>query len=222
MPVQAATSLIGADIQADAAKDAASMQAQAAKDANQLQRDMYNQQRSDYEPWRKAGIGALGDMQGADYKRDFTMADFQQDPGYAFRMAEGQKALERSAAAKGGLQSGGTLKALSRYGQDYASGEYQNAYNRFNADRDRRFNRLSSLAGVGQTATSQLGQAGMNYANTAGGNMMAGGNNQAASRLAQGQAWAQGWTGVGNAYKDNQDFALKAASSFGSMMGGGV
>lgn len=196
----AGASIASGVMQADAAKGAAKTQQDAAREANQLQREMFNQQRADQEPWRQAGVKALSGLQDADYMRDFTMADFQQDPGYAFRMAEGQKALERSAAARGGLQSGGTLKALSRYGQDYASNEFQNAYNRFNADRDRRFNRLSSLAGIGQTATSQLGAAGQNYASSAGQNIIGAGNAGAAGQIASANAWGNAMSGVGNAF----------------------
>jgi hypothetical protein len=196
--VGAGAGLGGAYIQGKGAKDAARMQADALNRATEMQWNMFQTQREDAKPWREAGIGALSGMQDADFKRDFTLSDFQADPGYAFRMAEGQKALERSAAAKGGLQSGGTLKAIAKYGQDYASGEYQNAYNRFNADRDRRFNRLSSLAGVGQTANSQIAQAGMNYANNASQNAIGVGNAMAGSRMAQANAWSGALGNIGN------------------------
>jgi hypothetical protein len=112
---------------------------------------------------------------------DFTLADFEKDPGYQFRLDEGTKALERSAAARGGLMSGGTGKALERYGQDSASAEYSNAYNRFNNDRTTRFNRLSAVAGTGQTAATTLGSLGAASANnisdlaTQRGNAIAGG-----------------------------------------------
>ena len=69
--------------------------------------------------------------------------NFQADPGYGFRLSEGMKALERSAAARGGLMSGGTGKALQRYGQDLASQEYGNAFQRFQQDR-------AARAGLGQ------------------------------------------------------------------------
>lgn len=111
------------------------------------------------------------------------MADFNADLGYAFRMSEGQKAIERSAAARGGLNSGATMKALTRFGQDTASSEFNNAYNRFNADRDRRYNRLSSLAGLGQTAQAQVNQAGMNYGNNVSSNLVGMGNAAAAAKI---------------------------------------
>jgi hypothetical protein len=213
-------SIGGAVIGSNAANSAAEKQAQATKEANELQykmfqeqsetqKGMYDQQRQDLEPWRKAGVGALSQLGNADFQRDFTMNDFEQDPGYQFRMAEGQKALERSAAARGGLQSGGTLKALAKYGQDFASNEYGNAYNRFNSDRDRRFNRLSSLAGIGQTANSQLGNAGSNYANqfsaqagnlagNVGNNLTGLANAQGAAGMAGANAWGNALGNIGN------------------------
>ena len=59
-----------------------------------------------------------------------TAATMAADPSYQFRMAQGQKALENSAAGKGLLRSGGTLKDLVDYGQNFATNEYSNVYNR--------------------------------------------------------------------------------------------
>jgi hypothetical protein len=196
--IGAGTGIASGIMGSKAAGNAAKQQAAAASEANRLQRDMFQQQRKDQAPWREAGASALGDLANPDFKRDFTSADFQKDPGYDFRMQEGQKALERSAAARGGLQSGGTLKALSRYGQDFASNEYNNAYNRFNADRDRRFNRLSSIAGLGQTANNQIGAAGQNYANQVGANQMGAANAAGAAGIASANAWGNSLSGIGN------------------------
>jgi hypothetical protein len=195
----------GAVISSNAASDAAEAQGAAADKATDLQRDIYNQNRTDQQPWRQAGISALGQLGSDDYKRDFTMSDFNKDPGYDFRMKQGRQAVERSAAARGGLQSGGTLKAIARYGEDYASNEYDKAYNRFNADRDRRFNRLASLAGVGQTANSQVANAGMNFANQAGANMMGAANAQGAAGIAGANAWGNALGGLG---KSGMDYAM--------------
>ncbi len=79
---------------------------------------------------------------------------FQASPGYEFRLGEGIKAAERSAAARGLLGSGGTLKAIQRYGEGLASSEYENYANR-----------LSALAGIGQTATNATSAAGQSAAN---------------------------------------------------------
>lgn len=157
----------------------------AARDSNAAQLQMYNQTREDQTPWREAGARALNGMESQDFQRDFTMNDFTADPGYQFRMQEGMKALQNSAAARGGLGSGATMKALMGYGQGLASEEYNNAYNRFNSDRDRRFNRLASLAGAGQTANNQIGAAGQNYATAYGNNIMGAANAQAGQAIAQ-------------------------------------
>jgi hypothetical protein len=134
------------------------------------------------------------------------MSDFEKDPGYQFRMDEGIKAIDRSAAARGGLNSGRTLKALSRFGQDTASGEYQNAYNRFNNDRNSKYNKLAGMAGVGQTANSQLAQAGSqmagglrNNANAFANNTMGAANASAAARMAGANANSQMIGNIANA-----------------------
>lgn len=188
----------GAVIGANAAEDAAQKQADATTYAANLQKQMFDQQEQDQQPWRQAGSAALSQLGNPDFQRDFTMADFQKDPGYDFRMQQGQAALERSAAARGGLQTGGTLQALTQYGQDYASNEYQNAYNRFNNDRTQRFNRLSSIAGVGQTANAQLGQAGQNYANQVGGLATSNANAQGAAGIARANGFSNALSGIGN------------------------
>lgn len=194
--------LAGGIMGANAAENAAALQADAANRATEMQWKMYEQQRADAEPWRQAGIRALSQMADPNFMKSFSMADFQQDPGYAFRMQEGQKALERSAAAKGGLMSGGFAKALSKYGQDYASNEYSNAYNRFTNDQTNRFNRLSSLAGAGQTANNTLSNLGMNYANQAGQNMMGAANAGAAGQIASANAWGNSLSGIAKAGMD--------------------
>jgi hypothetical protein len=187
--VGAGAALGGAYLQSRAAGKAADKQAAAANQATQLQRDMFEIQRRDQQPWRRAGIGALSQMQDPRFKQTFGAENFQADPGYQFRLEQGQKALERSAAARGGLQSGGTLKALTNYSQGAASEEYQNAYNRFNNDQNTQFNRLASLAGIGQTANSQIAGAGSAMAGNVGNIAMNNANAQGAAQIAQGNAW---------------------------------
>ena len=152
---------------------------------------MYNTTRNDLSQYRDVGSKYTGELDNSmpELTKSFTMSDFNKDPGYDFRMQEGAKALERSASARGGLMGGAAGKAMSRYGQDYASNEYSNAYNRFNSDRDQRFNKLSSLANMGQSAAAQSGQAAQNFANQAGANIIGGGDAQAASQMAQSNAW---------------------------------
>jgi hypothetical protein len=126
------------------------------------------------------------------YARDFGMDQFQQDPGYAFRLSEGQKALDRQAAARGGLISGSALKAATRFGQDMGSQEYQNAFNRYQTERSAQLNPLQSLMGAGQSATNFVGGAGQNYANSAGNAYGAAGQAAASGYMGQANALGQG------------------------------
>lgn len=204
--IGAGASLLGGMMGANAASDAARTQAGAARYAADLQKQMYDQQRADLEPWRQTGTKYLGEMDRSmgDLTRSFSMNDFQADPGYDFRMKEAMKALETSASARGKLGSGATMKALLERSQDLASGEYQNAYNRFTNDQSNRFNRLASMAGIGQTATSQLGQAGQNYATNAGDAAMSGANAQAAGIIGSSNAINSGISQGMNWYSMNQ------------------
>ena len=167
---------------------AAKTQAAAADRSAELEREMFERQVELQAPFREAGVRALGKLEAASEYTPFGMQQFQADPGYGFRMSEGMKALERGAAARGGLLSGNTLRATQRFGQDLASQEYTNAFNRYQTERNARLNPLQSLAGVGQTATNQLGQAGQSYASGAGEAMGA-----------AAQARASGYMGAANA-----------------------
>ena len=200
------SALVGGAVSSRSASKAADAQKDAANTASNTQLEMFNRTTELQEPWRQAGIGSLsqltaGTAPGGDFNRDFTMADFNADPGYAFRMSEGQRAVESSAAARGGLLSGGTGKALVNYGQEAGSQEYSNAYNRFNADRSRRFDRLAGIARVGQTATRDLSTAGMNTGNQIANNQMAAGNAASANYIAGGNAANQAIGTIGNWYQ---------------------
>lgn len=185
-------SLVSGMMGSSAARRAGRQQAAAIREATALQRQMYNTTRSDLSQYRDVGGKYMGELDRnmPELTKSFTMSDFNKDPGYDFRMAEGAKALERSAAARGGLMGGAAGKAMARYGQDYASNEYSNAYNRFNSDRDQRFSKLSSLANMGQSAAGMSGEAAKNYANSAGQMIMGGGDSRAASTIAGGNAWS--------------------------------
>lgn len=178
------SSLIGAS----ASRSAASTQAAAAEQGTAAQERMFERQVQLQEPWRKAGEAALNKLIPLTDYQKFGMAQFTADPGYAFRLSEGQKALERSAAARGGLLSGATGKALTRYGQEMGSQEYQNAFNRYQAERAAQLQPLQSLAGVGQTSANTL----TNAAGTLGSNIAQGIGSAAAAR-------ASGYVGGANA-----------------------
>jgi hypothetical protein len=163
-------------------------------------RRQYDLSREDLAPYRQAGTTALGQLatgtaDGGEFNRNFTLADFNKDPGYDFRQQQGQRGVEASAAARGGVLSGGAMKALTRYNQDFASNEYGAAYNRFNNDTTTRFNRLSSLAGTGQTATNSGIAAGNEMINQG----QTGVNNLAAGNQSAANARASSYINTGNA-----------------------
>lgn len=117
------------------------------------------------------------------------------DPSFAFRMAEGQKALERSAASKGTLLTGGTLKALTRYAQDYASTEYGNVFDRLYKTSALGLNAAQSAANVGSSYGNQQGNAGANYGQNASNLITQQGNANAAGKIGSSNAWG---TTIGN------------------------
>jgi len=108
------SSLIGAS----AAGKSADTMANATNRSAELQYQQYLDTVQRQKPFYDVGVNALPELVSASKYEPFTMDKFQADPGYAFRLSEGQKALERSAAARGGLLSGGTGKALQRFGQE--------------------------------------------------------------------------------------------------------
>ena len=218
----AGASLIGAGMNANAASNAAKTQADATNASIAELRRQYDLNRSDQMPWLTAGSNAVGRLSdltgisgntGADgygsLMKRFSMADFNADPGYDFRLKEGQQALERSASAKGLIGSGNVLAALTKYGQDMGSQEYGNAYNRYNQDQTNQYNRLAGISGTGQTTASNLGTMGANNANSISNLVTNQGNANAASGIAGANAWTSGLTGlagsVGSYFKNQQD-----------------
>jgi outer membrane murein-binding lipoprotein Lpp len=171
----AGASIIGGRSQAKAVKDASKAQTKAQKQALEAQMELAR-------PYVEAGKNAMTQYQNLAPYQSFSMDQFQADPGYQFRMSEGLKALERSASARGLLQSGGTLKDITRFGQDAASQEYQNAFQRYLTEREARMDPYRYLTGVGQAAAA--GQA----ANVGEG-MTALGNIQSAGIMGQANAF---------------------------------
>jgi hypothetical protein len=152
----------------------------------------------------------------------FGNDDFVKDPGYDWRLNEGYNALNSSAAARGGLQSGAALKAATRYGQDYASNEYTNAYNRWNNDRAGIYNKLAGMSGAGQTSANTIGQAAGQYGNSVGNLAMNNAATQGNAAMANANVqssmygnWANALSGVGNSLSN-----MKWGSSGGGWGGG--
>jgi len=219
----AGAAVLGAGITAYSANKASKAQQQSAKDANALAKDTSDQQLALQEKMfnknvellqpsidagntsrnrlmQLLGLSAGGEGNGS-LTHDFNAADFQADPGYQYRLDQGQQAMERSAAARGGLLSGAALKDAARFGQGQGSQEYQAAFDRFQTNRANKINPLLSLADKSQVASTALGGAGQNYAagasnslaryaNTATENITGAGNARASGYLAQGNILA--------------------------------
>ena len=210
-------SIAGGFISAGGAQDAARTQADAANRAAALQKEQFDQQMALQEPYRQAGLTGqnrlmellgLGGNAGAagygQYARDFGMQDFQQDPGYQFRLGEGLKAMSRQAGARGGLISGQTMKGMENYRQGLASQEYGNAFNRYQTNRQNQLQPLGNLMSSGQAAASnQAGAAGQYGVNA--GNLMG----QAGQATAAGQMGAA--NSIGNALSSS-------ASAYGNYL----
>lgn len=225
--------IIGALIGANAAESAAQTQADSANRATALQKEIFDLQRADQEPFRLGGLNAqnrLLDMLGlsantnvpgyGSLMRDFGMDDFKADPGYGFRVSEGQKAIERGTAARGGLGGGRYMKDLTRFGQDMGSQEYGNAFNRFQANRSNKLNPLQAFVGQGQSATNAIGNAAGQYGQSAGNNIIGAGNAQAAGRIGSANAISGGISQYQNNQFNNQLMNFLKRPSSGGYGGG--
>lgn len=207
------SSLLGGEASADAASSAANASSRATEASIAEQRRQFDLNRADMAPWLTAGTESVNQLaQGLQPGGQFASAtpfnfqyDQNQDPGYAFRLSEGMKALERTAAARGGLLSGNMLKGAQRYGQDMASQEYQNAFNRyttgFNAntgERNALYNRLAGVSGTGQVAGQQLGAQGANMASNIGNAYMNNAANQGNAMMSGAAARQSAYGGAAN------------------------
>ncbi len=199
----AAATVIGGSMQASAAKDAAATTARATNRATALQERRYEEDIARQKPFYEAGVNALGQYQtgiqpGGELVRAFNMQDYEVDPGYNFRLTEGLKALDRTAAARGGLLGGNQLRGVTQFGQNLASEEFGNAYNRFINRQNVQRNALAGLAGVGQTTASTLGAAGQNMASNVGNLVTQQGVNAANAGLIGARATASMYGDVAN------------------------
>lgn len=202
--VAAVSSVGSAAISSRGAKKAAQAQERASAEAQQVQREIFERQTELAEPFRQAGItsqnelmrllGISGDKTAADYgmlTRGYRPEDLAFDPGYAFRLAEGEKALGRMQAARGQFLGGGAIRAGTQYGQELASQEYMNAFNRAQAQLGTRLGALGSLYGAGQAAAQQVGEQAGQMGTNVGNLMMGAGQARASGYLGQANALAQ-------------------------------
>jgi len=223
--------------QSNAAMMSAIIQAQQADAARQQQERMYQEAVARMEPFRLGGVAATNRMQElygiggnqaaagyGSYAQPFSMADYQADPGYAFRVQQGQQAIDRSAAARAGLQSGAALKEAARFGQEMGSQEYGNAYNRFLQQRQLQLQALQGLAAPGSSAAIQAGQMGVDVGRNIANTMLAGGAAIGQGIEQAGQARASSYMGGQSALQGALGGIGRnamAAALYGQMQGGG-
>ena len=157
--------------------------------------------------------------QGGDYgslNKKFTVGDFYDDPvtklGMEFGLNEGTKAINAGAGAAGLRNSGATLKALTKFGTDYAGTKAGESYNRFYGDQDRVFNRLSGVAGTGQTAATNTASMGAQTASNIGNTLTAAGNARGAASIAKGNAMSGALNTVGSWWNSNSQLDKILAS----------
>lgn len=193
-------------------REANKIQQEGARNALAQQREMYDISRADLQPWREAGTKYLSqlssEMDSGLYNQDTPefqgeAFNYQEDPGYKFRQAEGEKLLQRQAALRGNMYGGKNLRDLSRFNQGLASAEINNAYNRYADTRNfnysnfadsfsrkrttlnDRFTRLSSLVTGGQNAAAGQASQAMQFGENASNSIQGMANANAASRIAQ-------------------------------------
>jgi hypothetical protein len=185
-----------ANAQNQATQQSMMMQALQARQAQQALERGQQQATAAYQPYSQFGTESLnryatlmglrpGEGSGSLMAQP-TIDQLQMDPGYAFREQQGMQAVNRTAAAQAGLQSGAALKAAQRFGQDLASTDYGSAYNRFMQNRANQINMLQGGVQTGFGAAQGVGNAaigtGTNLANVYGG---------------LGQALGQGYAHIG-------------------------
>lgn len=183
-----ASSLIGGS----SAKKGSEEMAAAIREATALQKEMFYKGREDLTPWRSTGGEAVNSLWSMIQKGP---GEFTADPGYQFRLDEGTKALERSAAAKGNVLGGSTLRGLTRYSQDYASGEYQNFLNRYYQS----LTPYQGLAQMGEGAAATTAAGGNQMAASVANNLISGQNSMNNMYLNQANATTGGINAVTNA-----------------------
>lgn len=173
--------LVETDLSGEKAKGRAlDAQKYALGQANSASELAWNRQQQEMEPWKTAGLKALQGLQDGSF--------YQKDPGYQFRLDEGTNSINAALAARGMANSGAALKELSRYGQNFASNEYQNAWNRQN-----------QLANYGNQASQALGNFAGGYGSNLANNAIGYGNSASAAEIGQANMNNQLFSGLLNA-----------------------
>lgn len=225
--VAAVGAVAGGLISSAGARGAAGTQAQAAEIAAQNQMQMFQQQQANMQPWLRAGGQAVGQMgalmaPGGAMATAPTAQDIMQymAPNYQFQLQQGLGQAGAQANAAGGMVSGNALQGLNQFAQNYAQGAYQNAFQNYQTAQTNIFNRLASIAGLGQTSAGQTMAGGMGAAGTAGGFSTAGAAAQAAGQVGAANAFTQslgqlGGMAYSNYLRNQQPNTMQMSTTLG-------
>jgi hypothetical protein len=198
-----AAAIIGSSyISGSMAQKGAETQAGAMSQSAAYQKHMFDVQNEQQRPYREAGYSALKDISAMQpyLTKQFGQEDFQAgiDPSYNFRLQQGNLATTNLANQSGGLIGGNALQGLTNYGQNAASQEFGNAFNRFQTQRSNIYNNLASIAGLGQTSLGQTGQLAGTTSQGVGSAIAGAGSALGAGQVAMGNALGSGLQTFGN------------------------
>ena len=189
-------------MQGQAAKDAANTMAGGTRYAADINKQMFDITNANLAPYREAGTTTLKDLlaRTPELTKAYTAEDFAKgiDPGYQFRLAQGQKALENQYNRGGGLVSGNVMQGMQDYTQGQASQEFGAAFGRNAATQTNIFNRLKSIADMGLGAAGTTANAATSAGESMGSAAIAGAQAQGAGQIGQAKAYGNTLTGMAN------------------------
>lgn len=198
--IAAGGAIIGGVVSSQGATSAADTQAGAANAATAAETNMYNQNVSRLQPWTNAGSSALGTLQGLmpSLTSQFTAADYQNSPGYAYQLQQGSQAIADQASALGGVNSGKTLTALQTQGTNLANQNFSQAQQAYQNWQNQVYGMYSGLSNTGANAAGQVAGLGANVAGQIGGNTIGAGNAIAAGQVGSANAVGNSLSSLGN------------------------
>jgi len=189
-------------MQGQAAENAANTVAGGTRYAADINKQMFDITNANLAPYREAGTTTLKDLlaRTPELTKAYTAEDFNQgiDPGYQFRLAQGQKAYENQANRAGGLVSGNAMQGMQDYTQGQASQEFGNAFARNSATQTNIFNRLKSIADMGLGAAGTTANAATSAGESMGSAAIAGAQAQGAGEIGQAKAYGNTLQGMAN------------------------
>ena len=201
-----------ANAQENAAAQSAAVQREMAANSIAAQKEMYQQGRTDLQPYREGGVAAQNQLLalqgiGGDttspeygkYAKDFSMSDFTTSPGYQFSLDQGLRAIKARDASQGRTFSGANDKGILDYATGKASGEYQNAFNNYMTSRNARLGSLQNLYAGGQASAAGSAAQAQGLGTSLGNTYTGLGQGIAQADVAAGNAQASGYLNQANA-----------------------